>query len=165
MATANMVHRVAGLKTIRKSPRNYTHATVVTIDPAFETTRLMPKSIKWEVSQAAQNWDWNAKVAAMNAGDVLFPRLVGMFGSKTAGLATEDDVVKARTFIAANPDRAAHIAAAESRVRAAFAKITKHQSVIAWHMSLKSAHSFASSKRIRENYAAAEVVETIRTVK
>jgi hypothetical protein len=125
-------HTVAGVPGTRKSPRVYTHATVVTYDPVwYQQHKELGRLQAFEL-RAQQDWDYYANVLA---------------NDKQLRLrALTDDAAFAAKILARSPERAEEIAGWEG------ISLSSHERTIA------SAQKLLIRWGTREGYIAAERV-------
>jgi hypothetical protein len=135
-----VTHVVAGeVRGKRTSPRVYTHATVVTFDPAWQAAHVLPRSIANARKAAADNY----KHYQQRAAGKYVPNWVtwhNISAELRAQFAADDAKYNAEAcdLIARYPTLAAFQDKAEADVRVRFAEAAAagvYEYVQAWHMS------------------------------
>lgn len=179
----NFTHTVAGLTDTRKSPRVYTHATVVTYDPVWYAKHKEAGRIEIRMSRAAEYWNYymgqldnhEALLAKAIKHDAEFAAMCLARNPERAaeiaewkGIHTEShkkcvETAKAMQLRYGNRDQ--YIASEIANERADLAKeyaLGVYRYVLSWHMSPTAAAAFANTQARNGMYAAVEVCEVTR---
>lgn len=176
-------HTVAGVEGTRKSPRVYTHATVVTYDPVWYAKHKEAGRIECRANRAKSHWDYLAKNLADNERlladaikhDAEFAAMCLARNPERAaeiaewkGIHTESHkrtVESAKEMVLRYGNRDKYIAIEVADERADLAKeyaLGVYRYVLSWHMSPTAAAAFANTQARSGQYAAVEVCEVTR---
>lgn len=156
--TKPATHTVEGARGVRKSPRNYTHAVVVTVDHAWVAANVMPRRIAGARANAVDNYGFDRKLAEGMTH--------GTFRSGERFPYGEQTINEAKALVAKFPTAESYADHTEALVRARYAddaaKTGDHDRVVSWHQSLAAAQREASKVAASGMYKAVRVSETIR---
>lgn len=151
-------HTVEGLTDTRKSPRIYTHATVVTMTDETSIRNALRQFDGWLKHNAKSNWEFNLRMA--NGTDDLYTRYAAQYGDgrKEREMASYAEIIDEH-----DGSFAKYV---EAHREQTLAHRTKPGTwVLSWHMSLDAAIKFVRSTRNDGYYSRVDLREVTREEK